>query len=80
MAINQTPLSADQVEHMVQRFLRWKLPENFNPDNGISAERPNYGPGVQWEPTGTNLLDYDQAKAMVQHMAAEMPAAERVVD
>jgi hypothetical protein len=79
MAFNPTPLSADQVEYLVQRFLTWKLPPNFNPDGGISASRPNYGPNVAWEPTGTNLLDYEQAKAMVMHMAEGMPVAERVV-
>lgn len=25
-----------QIDFMVTRFLGWKLPENFNPDNGIS--------------------------------------------
>lgn len=53
---------------MVDRFLSWKLPSDFNPDNGISAVRPNYAPSVQWEPVGTNLLTYTQAEAMVRHM------------
>ena len=66
-------MTDNQIKHMVNRFLSWKLPENFNPDNGISAERPNYGPGVTWEPMGTNLLDYTQAEAMVRHMLDEMP-------
>jgi hypothetical protein len=35
-----------QIKHMTERFLGWKLPENFNPDGGISAARPNYGPDV----------------------------------
>lgn len=70
-------MTDDQIKHMVNRFLAWKLPENFNPDNGISAERPNYGPNVAWEPTGTNLLDFVQAEAMVRHMiegAPDLPA------
>lgn len=25
-----------QIKHMVNRFLSWKLPDNFNPDAGIS--------------------------------------------
>lgn len=79
MARNPTPLSADQVEYLVQRFLSWRLPENFHPDNGISAQRPNYAPNVAWEPTGTNLFDYEQAKAMVHHMAEGLPVPERVV-
>lgn len=57
-----------QVKSMVERFLSWKLPANFNPDNGISATRPNYAPNIAWEPTGTNLFDYTQAEAMVRHM------------
>jgi len=71
-------MNADQIKHMVDRFLMWKLPDNFSPDNGISAVRPNYAPEVSWEPTGTNLLDATQAEAMVRHMveglAAESPA------
>lgn len=61
-------MTDDQIKHMVNRFLSWKLPENFNPDNGISAQRPNYGSDVVWSPSGTNLLDYTQAEAMVRHM------------
>lgn len=25
-------MTDDQIKHMVNRFLGWKLPENFNPD------------------------------------------------
>lgn len=82
MAINQTPLSADQIDHMVQRFLAWRLPESFNPDAGISFE-PKFNVGTPYEtkhqPTGTNLLGYEEAKAMVLHMAEGMPVAEKVV-
>lgn len=71
------------VKHMTERFLAWKLPTNFNPDNGISVQRPNYGPNVAWEPTGTNLFDYTQAEAMVRHMlegtlASAPPASDEV--
>lgn len=55
------------VSHMVQRFLGWRLPENFGPDCGIKFERLS-NVGTEWErqnePTGTNLLDAEQAKAM----------------
>ena len=27
-----------QIKHMVDRFLMWKLPEHFNPDDGISFD------------------------------------------
>lgn len=30
------PLTDEQIKHIVNRFLRWKLPENFHPDAGIS--------------------------------------------
>lgn len=69
-------MTDDQIEHMVQRFLRWTLPENFSPDGGISFEpianahtaRPS-----KREPSGTNLFGYDQAKAMVLNMVEGMP-------
>lgn len=61
----------DHVDYMVNRFLSWKLPENFNPDGGISFTKffnthlPNPS---RYEPSGTNLLDYQQARQMVLHM------------
>jgi len=64
-------MGADQIKHMAERFLSWKLPENFNPDDGISFN-PVVNLGTEYqrrrEPTGTNLFDYTQAVAMVQHM------------
>lgn len=66
-------LTDDQIKHMAARFLAWRLPRDFNPDGGISAKRPNYGPDVEWAPTGTNLLDATQAEAMVRHMVDGLP-------
>lgn len=67
-----------QIKHMVEQFLRWKLPENFNPDAGITFA-PTYRNGTpqggKHEPSGTNLFDYTQAKAMVVHMLEGIPAA-----
>lgn len=64
-----------QIQHMVDRFLSWKLPSDFQPDNGISFQRPTgVNADAHW-PTGTNVLDYDQAKAMVRHMLEGLPAA-----
>lgn len=60
-----------QINHMVDRFLGWRLPENFNPDGGISFERyGNAGMPHQYknQPTGTNLLDSVQAYEMVRYM------------
>lgn len=65
-----------QIKHMVEQFLRWKLPENFNPDAGISFVR-DYNVGTEFpmrhEPVGTNLFDYTQAKAMVENMLEGLP-------
>lgn len=65
-----------QVAHMVDRFLSWKLPKNFNPDGGIEFNRlANQGTEHERarEPTGTNLFDYTQAEAMVLHMLEGLP-------
>jgi hypothetical protein len=66
-------MSEDQIKYMVNRFLQWELPKNFNPDNGVTVTRPNYAPNVQWWITGTNLLDYTQAEEMVRYMLEGMP-------
>ena len=61
------------IETMVNRFLGWKLPENFHPDNGISFKatfNDHLPRPMRHEPTGTNLLDATQAKAMVEWMLA----------
>jgi hypothetical protein len=59
-------MTPKQVKHMVDRFLGWRLPENFQPDAGISF-KPGYSP------TGTNLLNSLQAEEMVRHMIDGMP-------
>jgi hypothetical protein len=55
---------------MVNRFLGWKLPQNFNPDGGISFKR-EYNEDTPWpgkyEPYGTNLFDATQARAMFEY-------------
>lgn len=59
------------VDHMVNRFLSWKLPQDFAPDCGISfapLTNPEWTHDV-W-PIGTNLLHAGQAKALVEHMLA----------
>jgi hypothetical protein len=68
--------SDEQVAHMVARFLTWKLPQDFNPDGGISFERvANAGTIHEYlrEPVGTNLLDAAQAEAMVRHIIEGVP-------
>lgn len=59
------------VKHMVNRFLGWKMPDNFSPDGGISFEKVGNAGTVneyRHQPSGTNLLDATQATAMVEHM------------
>jgi hypothetical protein len=71
-------MTDEQIKHMVERFLRWRLPEDFRPDCGIefdadAAKRLNPR-NHRYEPVGTNLLSYAQAEAMVRHMLEGLPA------
>lgn len=65
-----------QIRHMVDRFLSWRLPENFSPDAGISF-KPSFNEDTPYpmkhEPVGTNLFDASQAEAMVRSMVERMP-------
>lgn len=74
-------MTDEQIKHMTERFLMWKLPGNFQPDAGISF-KPEFN--VEWNakqglppqrhhPVGTNLFDYTQAQAMVRHMLDGLP-------
>lgn len=70
-------MTDDQIKYMANRFLGWKLPENFNPDAGIKFQ-PHVNPGAQYDhkrdgPVGTNLFDATQAEAMVRHMVDGLP-------
>lgn len=66
-------MTDEMIKHMVQRFLTWRLPEDFHPDAGISFEAI-FNEGIEGvtpakhEPTGTNLFDAAQAEAMVRYM------------
>ena len=68
-------LSEEQIKYMVNRFLGWRLPENFNPDAGISFQ-PNFNEEtahpMRHEPTGTNLFDATQAEEMVRYLVDGM--------
>lgn len=67
-----------QIKHMVDRFLSWKLPANFQPDAGISfkAEFNENTPfPMKHEPVGTNLFGADQAEAMIRHLLEGLPTA-----
>jgi len=64
-------MNDEQIKRMVNRFLAWKLPADFAPDNGISFEPiSNAGSHHEYrrEPVGTNLLTATQAEEMVRHM------------
>ena len=69
-------MTDDQIKHMVVRFLSWKLPDNFNPDGGISFKavfNEHTAYPMKHEPVGTNLFSYTQAQAMVRHMIEGLP-------
>lgn len=51
-------------DEVVNRFLAWQFPGDFAPDGGIEFKRPAAGALL---PTGTNLLHFGQAKAMLEH-------------
>lgn len=66
----------DQIKYMVDRFLCWKLPANFNPDAGISfkaAFNEHTAYPMKHEPSGTNLFDATQTDAMVRYMIDGLP-------
>jgi hypothetical protein len=71
-------MTEEQIKHMTDRFLSWKLPKGFAPDGGVSFDRlRNVGTPYEAvnEPYGTNLLDAGQAEAMVRHMLEGLPEA-----
>lgn len=70
-------LNTAQIKHMVDRFLGWKLPSDFNPDAGITFKatfNEHTAHPMKNEPTGTNLFDFTQTDAMVRYMAEGMPS------
>lgn len=71
-------MNNEQIHHMVNRFLSWKLPEDFRPDGGVTFT-PSYTDepmrSRHW-PIGTNILSALQASLMVRHMLEDLPNAE----
>lgn len=63
-------MSDEQIKHMVNRFLQWRLPADFYPDAGISFNREVNGAPrpKEWWPVGTNLLNATQAEAMIRYV------------
>ncbi|MBL7091577.1 hypothetical protein [Acidovorax sp.] len=68
--LHQEPAAPVVTDEMVGRFLCWPLPPDFAPDCGISFTR---SPHAGMNPTGTNLLHYGQAKAMLEHVLGVAP-------
>lgn len=72
-------MNDEQIKYMVDRFLEWRLPENFNPDAGISF-KPNFNEHTAYptkhEPVGTNLFDATQAEEMVRYLIDGMTTDE----
>jgi hypothetical protein len=72
-------MTDEQIKHMVNRFLGWRLPENFQPDAGISFKaefNEHTAHPMKHQPSGTNLFDASQADAMVRYMVEGMPRDE----
>ena len=70
-----TYLTDAQIKNMVSRFLQWRLPEDFNPDGGISFKsvfNENTSRPMKAEPVGTNLLTAKQAEDMVRFMISDL--------
>ena len=65
-----------QINHMVDRFLSWKLPEHFSPDGGINFKgtfNDHLPVPMKHEPSGTNLFSATQATAMIEHLLDGLP-------
>jgi len=56
---------AEVTDEMVNRFLSWQLPSDFNPDGGIVFDRRRPGP------VGTNLFTATQARQMLHHVITD---------
>jgi len=62
------------IKNMVDRFLQWRLPDNFAPDAGISFKavfNEHTAHPMRHEPVGTNLFTATQADAMIRHLLGE---------
>lgn len=79
--------SSNYIAAMVDRFLGWKLPDDFHPDGGISFTQyfnVEYNakrglPPARHDPIGTNLLNADQAKAMLEYVVLPVIEASAAV-
>lgn len=63
-------------DEMVNRFLCWRLPASFNPDGGVAFDRAGKDPQTHWWPVGTNILNADEARQMLEHVLAKETSAQ----
>jgi hypothetical protein len=63
-------MNKTKIDKMVNRFLGWKLPDDFAPDCGISFAKFHPNGTTRFAPVGTNLLTADQARMMFEHVLA----------
>lgn len=63
-------MNKTMIDKMVDRFLGWKLPEDFAPDSYVTFDREKAKQNPNFWPVGTNLLTAEQARAMIAHMLA----------
>lgn len=71
-------MSEENIKRMVERFLQWKLPEDFSPDCGISFKsefNEHTAHPMKNKPTGTNLFNAAQAEAMIRFITDEFNTA-----
>lgn len=64
-------LTKEQISHMADRFCGWPIPENWQPDGGVSYERfGNKGTEREFRraTSGTNLFSKQQAEEMISYM------------
>ena len=61
-------------DEMVNRFLGWRVPQDFSPDSGVVFHRTMASGKprpIEWWPVGTNLLTAEQARAMLEHVLGD---------
>lgn len=64
-------MSQDPIKRMVDRFLQWPLPDDFQPDGGIRfTPFGNVGTAHEYRhrPVGTNLFTAVQAEEMIRYI------------
>lgn len=59
------------IKNAVNKFLGWKLPDDFNPDGGISFKKEfneHTEHPMKNEPVGTHLFSAQQAEEMIRYI------------